>query len=66
MITIEKRIVVDEQGNPQGVLISWEDYQMIEEMLGLDLEETVTEQLRAARADRARGDSDAYVDLAEI
>lgn len=66
MITIEKRIVVDEQGKPQGVLISWEDYQMIEEILGLDLEETVTEQLRAARADRARDNSDAYVDLAEI
>lgn len=49
MITIEKRIVVDEQGNPQQVLISWEDYQMIEEMLGLDLEEPVVEQLRRAR-----------------
>jgi hypothetical protein len=39
MITIHKKIVLDEKGNPSEVIIPWEDFIEIEEALGLDLDE---------------------------
>jgi len=64
MIAIQKKIVVDEQGRPQAVLISWEQYQQISEMLGLDLDEDAIADLRQAQRDREMKNRDAYVDLA--
>ncbi len=63
MQTIRKKLVVDEQGRPQEVIIAWQDYRRIEEALGLDLDDGVVRQLRQARSDREAGREDAYVDL---
>ncbi len=66
MLDIQKKVVVDEQGRPQEVIISWEQYQQISEMLGLDLNEEVIADLRQAQRDRATKNYEAYVDLDAI
>jgi PHD/YefM family antitoxin component YafN of YafNO toxin-antitoxin module len=66
MFAIQKKIVVDEQGRPQEVLISWEHYQQISEMLGLDLDEEAVTDLRQGQQDRRMKNRDAYVDLTAI
>jgi hypothetical protein len=66
MINIEKKIVVDEQGLPQEVIISWKQYKEIEEILGLDMDERATEDLRKVKEDRLAENSDSYVRLDAI
>lgn len=66
MMNIHKKIVVDEQGNPQEVIIPWNEFQEIAEILGLDLDSDALEDLRQAREDRESGKRDAYVDLDSI
>jgi len=66
MYAIQKKVVVDEQGRPQEVIISWEQYQQISEMLGLDLDEGTIADLRQAQHDRTTKNPDAYIDLDEI
>jgi PHD/YefM family antitoxin component YafN of YafNO toxin-antitoxin module len=63
MIAIQKKLVVDEQGDPQEVIISWKQYQEIIEMLGLDLDEEAIADLHQARRDRMTQNRDAYVSL---
>lgn len=63
VINIHKKIVVDEQGNPQEVIIPWEEFQEIAELLGLDLNADAVEDLRQAREDREAGQQDAYINL---
>ena len=63
MIAIQKKFVIDEQGQPQEVIISWQQYQVISEMLGLDLDKEAIEDLRQGRQDRATRNRDAYVRL---
>lgn len=65
-MNINKRYIVDEHGNPKEVVILLEDYRKIEEILGMDLDDTAVMQLRAARKDRESGTKDAYVDLDSI
>lgn len=66
MLDIKKKMVVDEQGHPQEVIISWDQYQQISEMLGFDLDDEALADLRQARRDRTSKNRDAYVGLAEI
>ena len=66
MITLHKKIVVDEQGKPMEVIIPWDEYKELEEMLGLDLDQEAIEDLNQAKKDRASGKKDAYVDLDSI
>ena len=63
---INKRYIVDEQGNPKEVVILLEDFRKIEELMGWDLDDEVVDQIRKARSDRDSGDKDAYVDLETI
>lgn len=65
-MAIEKRFIVDEQGNPKEVVISLEDFKRIEELLGWDLDDTAIEQLQEARRDRESGNKEAFVDLESI
>ena len=65
-MSVNKRYVVDEQGNPKEVIIPIEDFRKIEELLGWDLDDEAVQQLREARKDRESGDKDAYVDLDSI
>jgi len=63
MNAISKKLVVDEQGRPYEVIIGWEDFQEISEVLGWDLDDAAVRDLRQAREDRERGLEGAYVDL---
>jgi len=65
-VHINKRNIVDEQGNPKEVVIPMEDFRKIEELLDLDLDEEAVNQLRQARKDRESGNEDAYADLDSI
>ena len=66
MITIHKKLVVDEQGKPQEVIIPWEEYKEIEETLGLDLNKKVIQDLKQAKNDRESGKIENYLDLDSI
>ena len=66
MINIDKKIVVDEQGLPQEVIISWKQYKEIEEILGLDLDERAMGDLRKAQKDRLAENTESYVSLDAI
>jgi hypothetical protein len=66
LITLHKKIILDENGNPAEVVIPYEDFLELEEILGLDLEKEVVEQLKQAQRDRETLKDEAYVDLSEI
>ncbi|TLD41704.1 MAG: hypothetical protein JETT_2065 [Candidatus Jettenia ecosi] len=63
MVTLHKKIVLDEKGNPTEVIIPREEYKEIEELLGLDLDENAVEDLKQAKEDREKGIKDAYMEL---
>ena len=65
-MVIHRKIVVDEDGNPQEVIIPWDEFQEIVEMLGLDLDEEAIEDLKQARKDRALDNTDVYTDLSDL
>jgi hypothetical protein len=65
-MSIAKKYIVDEQENPKEVVISFEDFKKIEELLGWDLDEGAVKQVREARRDRESGNKDAYVDLESL
>jgi hypothetical protein len=65
-MNINKRYIVDEEGNPKEVVIPLDDYRKMEELLGWDLDDKTVKQLREAKKDRAKGKKKAYVDLASI
>lgn len=66
MMQINKKYIVDEQGKPREVIISYEDFREIEELLGLDLDEETENDLRRAKADRKAGNRDEYFDLDSV
>jgi hypothetical protein len=66
MVKIKKKFIVDEQGNPKEVILLLEDFQKIEELLGLDLDDEAISDLRKARSDREIGNKNAYVDLDSV
>ena len=57
---INKKYIVDEQGNPKEVVIPFDDFRKIEELLGWDFDEETVQQLREAKRDRERGNKEAY------
>ena len=66
MISIPKKVVYDETGKPVEVILPWDVFQEIEEMLGLDLDEEAKEALRQARKDRESEHEEAYIPLEEL
>jgi PHD/YefM family antitoxin component YafN of YafNO toxin-antitoxin module len=66
MILIHKRIVVDERGKPQSVLIPWDEFCELSEALGLDLDRRAKIDLRATRRDWKRRKTTAFKPLSEI
>ncbi len=52
MLSVSKKVVYDEEGKPVEVILSWEDYQKIEEILGLDLDEEAIKALEEAKRNR--------------
>ena len=66
MTAIQKKIVVDENGEPLEVIIPWAQYCEMSEALGLDLDEEAQADLRDARADLLKGDKTAFTPLSEL
>lgn len=66
MTAIQKKIVVDEKGNPQEVIIPWAQFCELMEELGVDLDEEATDDLRAARGDWESGNAAAFKPLSEL
>ena len=66
MITIRKKIVVDERGKPREVIISWNQFCELSEALGLDLDEKAQGDLRAARVDWKKGNVAAFKPLSAL
>ncbi len=66
MIAIHKKIVVDDKGNPKEVIIPWNEYKEMEELLGLDLDEEAISDLKQAQKDRVAGKEETYLDIDSI
>jgi hypothetical protein len=61
VIKIQKKIVVNERGEPKEAIIPWKQFCEIAEALGFDLDEEARTDLRAARRDLRQGNSAAFV-----
>ncbi len=66
MLTLHKKLIVDERGNPTDVVIPWPEFVEISELLGLDLDAEAVADLEAAQADRKSGKPEAYLDFDAI
>jgi PHD/YefM family antitoxin component YafN of YafNO toxin-antitoxin module len=66
MLTVHKKLVVDEQGQPREVILPYEEYLQIEEILGLDLDAEAIADLEEAARDRKAGTPGAYLDLESL
>ena len=65
-MNINKKFIVDEKGNPTEVVILFKDFKRIEEMLGLDLDDTAIKELEKAQRDRKSKKTGIYKDLTSI
>ncbi len=65
MIKIQKKIVVNERGEPKEAIIPWKQFCEIAEALGFDLDEEARTDLRAARRDLRQGKAEAFVPLSK-
>jgi len=66
MITIHRKLVVDDQGQPQEVIIPWEEYREIVELMGLDLDAEAIADLEEAEQDRKAGNEEAFSDIESV
>ena len=66
MTVIPKKIVVDEHGVPQEVIIPWAQFCELSEALGLDLDATEQGELREALDDSRSRRSAAFTPLDEL
>jgi hypothetical protein len=66
MQKLEKKIIVDEQGEPVEAIIAWSDFMEIVEILGLDLDTAAKTQIQNAKLDREQGRLDQYQSLDDI
>ena len=63
---IHKKVVFDDTGAPQEVIIPWSEFQEIEELLGLDLEPEVVQQLEQAKRERESNEASVYISLNDL
>lgn len=66
MTAIQKKIVIDDHGEPLEVIIPWAQFCELSELLGLDLDEEAIADLRTAKHDWESGHRDAFVPLSEL
>ena len=52
---IHKKVVTDERGKPTEVILPFEEYREIEDILGLDLSEADQQSMKAAQEARRKG-----------
>ncbi|MFW5799917.1 MAG: hypothetical protein ACOCV8_03785 [Spirochaetota bacterium] len=60
-MTIHKKIVIDDKGKPSEVIIPYDEFKHIEEMLGLDLSDGEKKSLDEAMKYRQKNDFSAYI-----
>lgn len=65
-MTITHRKVTDEIGNPKEVVIPWEQFVELQEILGLDFSVEEEKELRAAKRDLEEKNWDAFCGTEEI
>ena len=66
MLTLHKKLIVDDQGNPTDVIIPWAEFLEISELLALDLDEAAIYDLDQAKADSINRNNEAYIKLDDI
>lgn len=66
MTAIDKKIVVNERGEPQEVIIPWAQFCELSEALGLDLDGTAEAELREAIEDSRARWREAFTPLDEL
>ncbi len=65
-MTITRKIVLNEQGQPSEVIIPYDQYIDIIEAFGMDLSAQSQEDLRVAMDDSIRGRREAFVTADEV
>jgi len=65
-MTITRKVVLDENGDPAEVIIPYAQFLEIVEAFGLDLDATEQRELREAIADSSRGHRNAFVTADQI
>ncbi|MGE4182890.1 MAG: hypothetical protein AB7J34_23940 [Limisphaerales bacterium] len=63
---VAKKVVVNEQGTPVEVILSWKTFQEIAEAMGWDIDATAKGDLRLTRRDLATGNHEAFVPLTAL
>lgn len=63
---INKKYIVDEQGNLKEVIIPIAHFKKMEELQGWDLDDETVQQLRESKMEREKGNKEAYIDLDSI
>ena len=63
---LDKKIVVNEDGEPVEVIIPYDQFVDFMETYGLDMTEEEKEELREANADIDNGNKDAFMSLEEV
>ena len=66
MTAIQKKIVIDEHGVPQEVIIPWAQFCELSEALGLDLDAAAQAELREAIDDSCARRREALTPLDEL
>jgi hypothetical protein len=66
VIRIQKKIVVNERGEPKEAIIPWKQFCEMAEAMGMDLDEEARTDLRATRRDLQQGKTGSFVTLAKI
>jgi len=66
MLSIHKEYIVDDNGNPTKVILPLADFQLIEEMLGLDLGDQAISDLKAAQKSRKNNQEYDFIDLDDL
>ena len=64
--SIDKKIVVNEAGEPVEVIIPYDQYLDFVESFGLDMTPGEQDELREARTDIVRKNKEAFVSLDEV
>ena len=61
-----KKVVINEQGTPVEVILSWKTFRQIAEALGLDLNAEAKVDLKETRRDLAKRNRKAFVPLSSL
>ncbi|MDB4265373.1 hypothetical protein N9891_01345 [bacterium] len=65
-MTITKKIVLDEKGEPSGVLIPYSQFMELSESYGWDLDDQESKELSEALADSKAGNKEAFIPASEV